>query len=301
MPAQGQGGAELVPLPGVVVDDVEDHLESGPVQCTHHRLELAHLLPETSRGVADVRRQKGDRVVAPEVGEPLVDQVPVVHEVVDRHQFDRGDAQFDQVIDDRVRGQPEIGPAEMLGHARVTLRHATHMGLVNHRLVPRRVGRPVVVPRESRVHHQALGHGARRVTGVEGKVDRGIADGVAEELVTPTDRSAHRLGVRVDQQLAGIEPVSALGVVRSVDPVPVQRPGAHVGQVHVPDVVGLLPHGDRRRRHRSGGIVEEAQLHRPRALGEEGEIDPLAVPGGAERVRSPGPDPHASPLFPGSP
>ena len=56
--AQRQRRTELVALAGVVVDDVEDHLEPGPVQGPDHRLELAHLLAEAAGGVADVRGKK---------------------------------------------------------------------------------------------------------------------------------------------------------------------------------------------------------------------------------------------------
>ena len=36
--------ADVVALGGVVVDDVEDDLDAGLVQCEHHLLELVHLL-----------------------------------------------------------------------------------------------------------------------------------------------------------------------------------------------------------------------------------------------------------------
>ena len=39
-------------------------------------------------------------------------------------------------------------------------------------------------------------------------------------------------------------------------------------------------------------VVEEAEVDGGGALGEEGEVDALAVPGGAERVGLAGPDPH---------
>ena len=42
--AERQRRAEVVAFGGVVVDDVEDHLEAGVVQRPHHRLELGHLL-----------------------------------------------------------------------------------------------------------------------------------------------------------------------------------------------------------------------------------------------------------------
>ena len=46
---QGQRGAVVVALGGVVEDHVEDHLEAGGVQGAHHRLELVHLLAAAPR------------------------------------------------------------------------------------------------------------------------------------------------------------------------------------------------------------------------------------------------------------
>ena len=48
----------------------------------------------------------------------------VVHELVNRHQLDRGDVQRFQVVDDRRMAQAGIGPAEFLGDARMRLGHA---------------------------------------------------------------------------------------------------------------------------------------------------------------------------------
>ena len=169
------------------------------------------------------------------------------------------------------------------------------MRLVNDRLIPRRVGGPVVLPGEGRIDHEALGHGARRITRIEGEVLPLVPDLVAEELVAPANGAAHRLGVGVDEELAVVEAMPAGGLVRPVHPVAVQRAGPHVGQVRVPDVVGPLGHGDGRRRLAGRGFVEEAELDRRGVLGEEREVDALAVPGGPERPRTSGPDPHGDP------
>ena len=97
----------MVALGGVVVDDVEDHLDAGAVQRLHHLLELAHLAAELAAGaVAHVGREEADRVVAPVVAQPLVEQDLVVDEGVHRHQLDRGDAELAQVLDDRRVREP---------------------------------------------------------------------------------------------------------------------------------------------------------------------------------------------------
>ena len=68
MPRNDEHRPEVVALGGVVVDDVEDHLDAGAVQRLHHPLELAHLLAaRAGRGVERVRREVADRAVAPVV------------------------------------------------------------------------------------------------------------------------------------------------------------------------------------------------------------------------------------------
>jgi len=68
--AEGQRGAELVALGGVVVDDVEDDLEASLVKGAHHLLELAHLATAApDRAVGSMRSEKAQGVVAPVVGE----------------------------------------------------------------------------------------------------------------------------------------------------------------------------------------------------------------------------------------
>jgi hypothetical protein len=66
MPLNDSSGAEVVALGGVVVDDVEDHLDAG--RCSaHHGLELGDLLAAGRRRVAGVGGEEPDRVVAPVV------------------------------------------------------------------------------------------------------------------------------------------------------------------------------------------------------------------------------------------
>ena len=158
-----QHRAEVVALGGVVVDDVEDHLDPRPVQGLDHALELAHLLAaDAGRRVARVRREEADRRVAPVVGQPAVGQERLVGDVVDRQQLDRGHAERLEVLDRRLRGQAGVGAAQVLAHAGVAHREALDVRLVDHRLVHRRVRRPVVLPVEAVVDdHATWGSRAR--------------------------------------------------------------------------------------------------------------------------------------------
>ena len=68
--AEAEHRTEMVALGGVVVDDVEDHLDPGAMQRLDHALELAHLIGR--RRVQRMRREVADRRVAPVVRETAV-------------------------------------------------------------------------------------------------------------------------------------------------------------------------------------------------------------------------------------
>ena len=66
MPLNDRVGPQLVALGGVVVDDVQDHLEPAVVQARDHLLELAQRIRDVG-GIARVGREEADRIVAPVV------------------------------------------------------------------------------------------------------------------------------------------------------------------------------------------------------------------------------------------
>ena len=76
----------------------------------------------------------------PKLDQAVVDEMAVIDEVVHGHELDRSHTESDEVVDDRVRGQPEVGAPQVVGNTGVTCRHAAHVGLVDHGLVPGRVG-----------------------------------------------------------------------------------------------------------------------------------------------------------------
>ncbi len=153
--------------------------------------------------------------------------------------------------------------------------------------------RAVLAPGEGRVHHPALGHESGVVAGIEREVSLGVADAVAEMGVGPPERAVERLGIRVEQQLVVVEAVAALGLVGPVDPVAVELARAHLGEVGVPDLVGVLGH-HHARDLAVAGLVEQAQLHPLGVLGEQCEVDAHAVPGRPQGIGRAGP--HADPV-----
>ena len=101
-------------------------------------LELGHRaagLPV--RRVLVVRGEEPECVVAPVVSQAQVEQPLVVHELVHRHQFERGDVERLEVVDDRRVGQAGVGAAKPFGDAGMGLRHALDVGLIDDRLVVR--------------------------------------------------------------------------------------------------------------------------------------------------------------------
>ncbi len=97
--AKRQGRAELISLAAVVVDDVQNDFDPGVVQSLDGGLEAGDRL---SGQKPRIRRKEADRVVAPIIDEPALDQMAVIDRGLDRQELDRsGDPETDEVIDHR--------------------------------------------------------------------------------------------------------------------------------------------------------------------------------------------------------
>ena len=217
--------------------------------------------PRCARGrVGVLRREEGDRVVAPVVREALVLQRAVVDELVHRHQLDRRDAELLQVIDHGGVRDAAVRASELLRHGRVQLREALDVRLVDERRRIRRLRLAVARPVEERVDDDALHH-VRGGVVVVARIR--VAEVVAEQRLVPVDLAFDGLGVGVEQQLVRVEPLAALRVVVAVHAVAVALAGADRRQVRVPDVrididqidAGLL-----------AAVAEETQLDAGRRL-----------------------------------
>src|SRR5208283_5378207 len=128
-----EGRAVLVPLAGVVVDDVEDDLDAGTVELLDHLLELADLLARV-RGVRGLGREEIERRVAPVILErlarPRVDAGLVqLVELEDRYQLDSRDAQGLKVRDLLAEAEERSGVPDL---RRRVPRVAPDVKLVDH-------------------------------------------------------------------------------------------------------------------------------------------------------------------------
>jgi len=208
---------------------------------------------------------------------------------VHRQQLDGGHPQPLEVVDHRRAAQCRVGAAQRGRHVGVGHGEAAHVHLTDHHVLPRDHGAAVVTPGEGRFEHAALGHERRAVAAVERKVLALAADRVAVERVAPAQLAHQVLRIGVEHQLVGVEAVALLRLVGAVHPVAVGLAGARLGQVAVPHAIGAVAQRNALQLL-AAAIVEKAQLDLLGVLREESEVDALPVPGGAARVRPPGPD-----------
>ena len=166
----------------------------------------------------------------------------------------------------------------------MALGEAFDVGFVNHGLVPRGARLPVVAPGEGGIDDRR----ERRFRGVVAIVEREVAIGmshpVAEHLVAPLDDAADGLGVRIEDDLVVVEAVPLVRSVRAKHPVAVELPRADVGEIHVPNEVGVLLEPDAVCLDSRSRVVEETEVHGGGVFGEQGEVRAHPVPGRSERV-----------------
>ena len=143
----------------------------------------------------EVGREESDRVVAPVVGQALVDQRGIVGEVVHRHQFDGRDTETLEVIDDHRVRHRGVGAAQLFGDVGVGLGQALDVRLVDDCVGVMAVRWAVVAPVEIGTDHDRLGHAVRRVVVVAAV---GVAEVVGEQRLIPLERAVDGLGIRVD-------------------------------------------------------------------------------------------------------
>src|SRR5262249_55921168 len=158
-------------------------------------------------------------VVAPVIAEPVLDEMTLVERGVNRQQLDGGDAELDEVIDDRRRAQGGEGAAAAQIDAGVLLGEAADMELVDDGLFPSGLRLAVVTPGEGGVDDPAFRHDPSSVAAVEREIAPRAADAIAEMRIAPAQGSVEGLGVRIEQQLVGVEAVAAMRVVGAVDAI----------------------------------------------------------------------------------
>jgi hypothetical protein len=169
---------------------------------------------------------------------------------------------------------------------------ALHVELVDRPAVPGIAQLPEVDHRRQLVDDDRLGHRGRAVAIVLRQVGVGMAERVPEDQLVPAHVPVDRLGVGVDEQLGRVEAVALLRLVGAVDPIAVALAGTDPGEVDVPDQIRLLRNADPGQLVIAFGTFEKAELDTGGVLGEQGEVDALAVPRGPEGIWAAGPGLH---------
>src|SRR6185312_13203442 len=93
-------------------------------------------------------------------------------------------------------------------------RDAAYMQLKDDRLLPGDLGTAILAPGEGRLDDPAFWDIAGIVAAIERQILAQAADAITEEGVAPADPPLQCLGIRIDQQLVGVEAVAASGVER---------------------------------------------------------------------------------------
>jgi hypothetical protein len=170
------------------------------------------------------------------------------------------------------------------------LREPFDVQLVDQGLVPGAAARPIVTPGERRVDDRGQRRIRRAVPIVEREVVLPHAE--AEQGVVPAGCPSDNLGVRIHDDLVGVEAVTLVGRIWAMDPIAVELARTNVGKIPVPHHIGVLRERDRQRFRVGIRRVEQAELDACRMLGKNREIHAHAVPGGAERRRQARPHSH---------
>src|ERR1700730_13841928 len=98
----------------------------------------------------------------------------------------------------------------------MTRRKPLDVQLIDQRLMPRGTEERIVSPAEGRIDDDALRETDDAVALIPRQVGVWVPHRVTKQGITPTDRPSNRLGVRIQQELGGVETVAGRGLVWSM-------------------------------------------------------------------------------------
>jgi hypothetical protein len=267
-PSPRQGRSQRIALGRVVVDHIEDHFDPVAVQGVHHGAELradrgvvGAQFVHRHRGIARVRHEEGQRVVAPVVGHAALDEMVLVHVQLHGQQAQRGQPEALVVRQHRRAGQARVSAPQRSRHARMQRGQRLHMGLIEDRSGQWRVG-PGHDGRAAAqffldIDHAAARHALGVVVGASLVRRTGaIADLVRQPFQGPGQGA--RPGI--DQQALRIETMPGVGLPRSVGAQAVSLSGAKARHKSVPDALRAARQADAVG-FMAAGLIVETQLH----------------------------------------
>ena len=100
-----------------------------------------------------------------------------------------------------------------------------------------------------------------------------MSDRIAEERVAPFDRTRNGLGVRIQEQLSRVEPMTFGRIIRAVHAIAVElsRPGFR--QIDMPNLRGLFGHPNLRRLAALVWPIKQAEFHARSVFRKQSEIN----------------------------
>ena len=209
------------------------------------------------------------------IGQPALEQMWLTGEGVDRQQLNGAHPQPREVGDGVRVGQPGIGAAQVLGHARTFLGEVDDVGLVDHRVTTADQRWSVVLPVEVVMDDDTARHGGGAVEGAPHIRVTGpfVVHLVAIDLRTPRDGALDRLGVGVEKELVDVVPQAVRGIPGPVDPIGVALSVAHPRHESEPPAErALLERDPPLGRARVVALLEEAQPHGLRVTGIHADV-----------------------------
>ena len=174
------------------------------------------------------RSKEADRIIAPVIAQPAIDQNLVVEVRVHWQEFDRGHPQFFQILDRTSAPQSGVGSAQFSRHIWAEPCKTLHVHFINHRTVQRRPRPFVVAPVECVIDHDTFRNAPGVVAKIARKLSLRAADDVSKHLVSPVHLPRDRLRVRIDQQLRAVETHAALRIVRPINAEAIELPRSHI-------------------------------------------------------------------------
>ncbi|OPZ23348.1 MAG: hypothetical protein BWZ01_03195 [Deltaproteobacteria bacterium ADurb.BinA179] len=286
-------GAQMVAFGRVVVDHVQDHLDSFIVQHLDHLLEFLGLLARLSGArVFVVGGEVSDGAVSPVISQAFLDEVLVMDELVNRHELNGGDPHIFEIPKNRRVRECGIRAPDSLGDVRVSAGEPLDVDFIDDCLVERTPYGSVFGPVEVRIHHHRPWCKGSAVAHLD--MIGLLHETVGKHCRIPPDLSFDRPGVWVEQELGRIEPEARKGVPGAVYPKPVPLPRSCARQVDVPAVGGHL---GKIQAGLFSGVVEKAELNPLSRFRENGEVRSEPVECCTQRIRFPRPDFHNVPLF----
>ena len=230
--------------------------------------------------------EEAEGVITPVITQAEFAQSVILHELVDRHQFDGGDTKILQVFNDLGMRQTRVGAAEVLRDVRVRHRHALHMGFIDDGLVVRGAWCAVIAPVEERVDHDGLHRMVNAVLGVPAVGVLRISDVIAEKRGIAVILAGEGTGIGIHEELGGITTLAVVRVPGTVDAVAIALTWLYAGDVAVPDVIVLLIERDS---CFLPIVVNEAEFNAFSDVGEQCEVGARTVVFRTERICLAGP------------